>query len=106
RFPFELEYRCARHHAQALNVSERADQFFSEAIAEVLVLGIGTQVHEGKDRDRGLLGLGEARLGSRAVMHHRRITALGILNYNGVAGPLLSVIVVDPRAQVYRLHTY
>ena len=46
--PFELEGGPARDHAQSADLGEGVDQVVGQAVAEVLVFFIGTQVHKGK----------------------------------------------------------
>jgi len=47
----EREGGRAGHDAQIADPGERSDQLLGQAIAEVLLLGVRTQVHEGEHRD-------------------------------------------------------
>ena len=47
----EAEHGAARHDLQVGHFRERADQAFGEAVAQVLVAGIGRGVYEGQDGD-------------------------------------------------------
>src|SRR6266567_4868916 len=52
RLPLKLERGRARHHSQSFYMGEDIRNLLSKAVAEILIVRIGAQVHEWQDDER------------------------------------------------------
>ncbi len=59
--PLEGEGRLARGHEQTGDLGEVGDEVVGDAVAEIVLVGVVTQIRERQDRDRGPLGRVEGR---------------------------------------------
>ena len=90
--PLEREHRGARGDVEPLDLGERVDQLVGDAVAEVLVLGIGARVDERQHRDGAGLARGAGRRGGNDLGHrrHQRVGELGHRRRSGPPGSLAS----------------
>ena len=77
----ERERRSARDHFQSLDLRQRIDDFFSEAVTEVFVLPVSAQIGKRQHRDRRRRIGGPNRQVVQGVpdVGHRLESAVGIL---------------------------
>jgi hypothetical protein len=55
-FALVSKTRIARDHEEKIEPRQRCGDFVHHAISEVILIGIGTQVGEGENGDRGFVG--------------------------------------------------
>src|ERR1700745_3669967 len=101
----ELERRRSRYHLQSWNVREQIDDFFADPVAEVVLLWIGTNVHE---RQHGN-GCSARRLRQLPRLwiqpaKNRHVTAGPHCNQNRIISSRALVIFLQLRSKAASLH--
>src|ERR1700730_15333521 len=109
----ELERRRPRYHLQSRNVREQVDDFFADPVAKVVLLRVGTNIHERQHGNgcnaRGDGGVDFQGLVLRLWIQPEKdgdVTSRPKADQDGVISPRASVIFLQFRSKAASLHTY